>query len=100
MLLEHMFRDPAHHDPFVATLPIAGTDGTISNRLKGTPAEGNVRAKTGSIANVRALSGYLRTRDGETLAFSIIANNFTAPAATINGLADRAVVTLASYSAK
>jgi serine-type D-Ala-D-Ala carboxypeptidase/endopeptidase (penicillin-binding protein 4) len=99
-LLEHMFHDPVHHDPFVATLPVAGRDGTISNRLKGTPAEGNVMAKTGSIANVRALSGYLRTRDGETLVFSIIANNFTAPAATINGLTDRAVVALASYSAR
>jgi len=100
MLLEHMFRDPAHHDPFAATLPVAGRDGTISNRLKGTPAEGNVMAKTGSIANVRALSGYLRTRDGETLVFSIIANNFTAPGATVNGLTDRAIVALASYSAR
>jgi len=57
-------------------------------------------AKTGSIANVRALSGYLRTRDGETLVFSIIANNFTAPGATVNGLTDRAIVALASYSAR
>jgi len=99
-ILEHMFRDPVHHDPFVATLPIAGRDGTISNRMKGTPAEGNATAKTGSIANVRTLSGYVRTRDGETLVFSMLANNFTAPAATVNGLADRAVVALANYSAK
>ena len=95
-----MFRDPVHHDPFVATLPIAGRDGTISNRMKGTPAEGNAMAKTGSIANVRTLSGYVRTRDGETLVFSMLANNFTAPAATVNGLADRAVVALANYSAR
>ena len=73
-----------HHDAFVATLPIAGKDGTISTRMKDTRAEGNAMAKTGSIANVRALSGYVRTRDGETLVFSILANSFTIPAATVN----------------
>ena len=65
----------------MATLPVGGQDGgTIARRFKGTRAEGNVRAKTGSIANVRALSGYVTTLDGEPLVFSIIANNFTAAA--------------------
>src|SRR4029079_15981195 len=58
MRLEHSFRDPAHHDPSVATLPVAGRDGTISNRLKGTPADGNVMAKTGSIANRTPFCGH------------------------------------------
>ena len=52
-----MYPRPAHHDAFVATLPIAGRDGTIAIRMKGTPAEGNARAKTGSIANVRSAVG-------------------------------------------
>ena len=78
-LLERMHKDPRHRDAFVATLPIAGKDGTISTRMRGTRAEANAVAKTGSISNVRALSGYVRTRDGETLAFSILANNFTDP---------------------
>ena len=65
-LLERMHEDPRHRDAFVATLPIAGKDGTISTRMKNTRAEGNAVAKTGSISNVRALSGYVRTRDGET----------------------------------
>jgi D-alanyl-D-alanine carboxypeptidase/D-alanyl-D-alanine-endopeptidase (penicillin-binding protein 4) len=99
-VLEHMFRDPAHHDAFVATLPIAGRDGTVSTRMKDTPAEGNATAKTGSIANVRTLSGYVRTRDGETLVFSILANSFAIPAGTVNALADRAVAALANYSAR
>jgi len=97
-ILEHLFCDPRHHDAFVATLPIAGRDGTISTRMKGTRAEGNATAKTGSIANVRALSGYVRTQDGETLAFSILANSFTIPSATVNAIADQAVVRLADYA--
>jgi D-alanyl-D-alanine carboxypeptidase/D-alanyl-D-alanine-endopeptidase (penicillin-binding protein 4) len=97
-LLERMYKDPRHHDAFVATLPIAGKDGTISTRMKNTRAEANAMAKTGSIANVRALSGYVSTRDGETLVFSILANSFTIPAATVNWIADLAVETLANYT--
>jgi D-alanyl-D-alanine carboxypeptidase/D-alanyl-D-alanine-endopeptidase (penicillin-binding protein 4) len=97
-LLERMYRDPRHHDAFVSTLPIAGKDGTISTRMKDTRAEANAVAKTGSIANVRALSGFVRTRDGEALAFSVLANNFTTPAATVNWIADLAVERLANHT--
>jgi PBP4 family serine-type D-alanyl-D-alanine carboxypeptidase len=99
-ILDRLHADPKHRDAFMATLPIAGKDGTISTRLRATRAEANALAKTGSIANVRALSGYVRTRDGELLAFSILANNFTIPAATVNWMADLAVETLANYSAR
>jgi D-alanyl-D-alanine carboxypeptidase/D-alanyl-D-alanine-endopeptidase (penicillin-binding protein 4) len=97
-LLERMFKDPRHHDAFIAALPVAGTDGTVASRLTHTRAEGNARTKTGSIANVRALSGYVRTRDGETLAFSILANAFTVTPVTVNWIADVAVEELANYS--
>jgi D-alanyl-D-alanine carboxypeptidase/D-alanyl-D-alanine-endopeptidase (penicillin-binding protein 4) len=99
-VLDHLYRDPKHRDAFIHTLPIAGTDGTIASRLKHTRAEANATAKTGSISNVRSLSGYVRTRDGETLAFSILANAFAIPAATVNYIADVAVETLANYSAR
>lgn len=97
-ILERLHREPRHRDAFVATMPIAGKDGTISTRMRGTRAEGNAVAKTGSISNVRALSGYVKTRDGETLAFSILANNFTIPAATVTWIMDVAVETLANYT--
>jgi D-alanyl-D-alanine carboxypeptidase/D-alanyl-D-alanine-endopeptidase (penicillin-binding protein 4) len=97
-VLERMYRDPRHQDPFLLTLPIAGRDGTIASRMRGTLAEGNAVAKTGSIANVRSLSGYVRTRDGEMLVFSILANDFTIPAATVNWIADLAVEILATFS--
>jgi serine-type D-Ala-D-Ala carboxypeptidase/endopeptidase (penicillin-binding protein 4) len=97
-LLERLSKDPRHHDAFVATLPIAGQDGTISTRMKNTRAEANAVAKTGSISNVRALSGYVKTRDGDTLVFSILANNFTISAATVNWIADLAVERLANFT--
>jgi serine-type D-Ala-D-Ala carboxypeptidase/endopeptidase (penicillin-binding protein 4) len=97
-ILERMYDDPGHRDAFWSSLPIAGKDGTVATRLRRTRAEGNAVAKTGSIANVRALSGYVRTRDGETLVFSILANDFVAPAATITWIADLAVEILANFT--
>ena len=97
-LLEQLYRTPADRDPFVATLPIAGRDGTIKSRMKQTRAEANAVAKTGSIANVSALSGYVRTRNGEMLVFSILANDFAIPGSTVNWIADLAVETLANYT--
>jgi serine-type D-Ala-D-Ala carboxypeptidase/endopeptidase (penicillin-binding protein 4) len=99
-ILERMYRDPRHRDAFVATLPVAGKDGSLSARMRGTRAEGNAAAKTGSISNVRALSGYVRSRDGEMLVFSILANDFVIPAATVNWIADLAVEHLANFTRK
>ena len=78
-------------------MPIAGRDGTLANRMKGTPAEGNARGKTGSLSNVRALSGFVTTADGEPLVFSIIANNFDTGADVINKATDAIVVRLATF---
>ena len=97
-VLQRMFADPVHRDAFLATLPVAGKDGTISTRMRKTRAAENARAKTGSIANVRSLSGFVKSRDGEMLVFSIIANDFVAPAATVTYLADLAVETLSNFT--
>ena len=96
-ILTHVDRDPRLHGPFEASLPIAGRDGSLANRMKDTPAEGNARAKTGSMANVRGLSGYVTSADGEPLVFSILANNFDTPADSITGTADTIVVRLAQF---
>jgi serine-type D-Ala-D-Ala carboxypeptidase/endopeptidase (penicillin-binding protein 4) len=99
-ILRQVYRDPRHHDPFIATLPIGGQDGTISRRFVGTLAAGNVRAKTGSIANVRALSGYVTTADGEPLVFSILANDFSVPQSVIDSTTDIAIERLANFTRK
>ena len=58
-----------------ATFPIAGVDGTLARRFRGTPLEGRLFAKTGSLNATSALSGYLVTRSGRTLTFSFYAND-------------------------
>ena len=61
-------------DIFLASLPIAGKTGTLKNRLRYTSAQGTVRAKTGTLRGVRALSGYVESPQYGTLVFSAIAN--------------------------
>jgi PBP4 family serine-type D-alanyl-D-alanine carboxypeptidase len=97
-ILIRMATDPALRDGFSASLPVAGRDGTLALRMRRSRAEGNARAKTGSISNVRTLSGYVRSRDGELLAFSILANDFIVPGATVNWIADLGVEILANFT--
>jgi D-alanyl-D-alanine carboxypeptidase/D-alanyl-D-alanine-endopeptidase (penicillin-binding protein 4) len=62
-------------ESFFASLPVAGVDGTLEERMKNTPAAGRVHAKTGSVEHVRALSGFADTAGGRRLAFSFMSNN-------------------------
>lgn len=77
-LLDFMSRHPAAKD-FMNALPIAGVDGTLRHRFRGTPAEGNLRAKTGSLWWAHTLSGYVTDAAGEHLAFSLLLNRYEAP---------------------
>jgi D-alanyl-D-alanine carboxypeptidase/D-alanyl-D-alanine-endopeptidase (penicillin-binding protein 4) len=97
-VLSHVAGSDRLREPFEATLPVAGRDGTLELRMRGTAAEGNVRAKTGSFSNARSLAGYVRTADGEPLAFAIIANNFGIPASVVEQAIDSMAVRLAQFS--
>ncbi len=81
---------------FYHALPIAGVDGTIENRMKGTPAQGNVHAKTGFIDKARSLSGYVTTGDGTLLVFSTLANNWTTPVREVERVQDAIAAYLAA----
>jgi D-alanyl-D-alanine carboxypeptidase/D-alanyl-D-alanine-endopeptidase (penicillin-binding protein 4) len=73
-LLAYALRQPWGRD-FVSTLPVAGQDGTLENRMRGTAAAGQIHAKTGLVEHVNSLSGYATTRRGAHLLFSIFSNN-------------------------
>ncbi len=60
---------------FAASLPIVALDGTMRNRLKGTPAEGNARLKTGTLRDVAALAGYVRDIRGQDWAVTAFVND-------------------------
>jgi D-alanyl-D-alanine carboxypeptidase/D-alanyl-D-alanine-endopeptidase (penicillin-binding protein 4) len=89
--------DPSGASPWMQALPVAARDGTLENRMKGTPAEGNAAAKTGSLSNVRTLAGYVTTADGEPLAFAIMANNFEGRGPAVTATIDALVAGLAAF---
>ncbi len=67
-----------YFDLFLNTLAVSGTDGTLKRRLAAQPVRGSIHAKTGTLNGVSTLSGYMKTRSGRMLAFSIFANNAAA----------------------
>ncbi len=85
---------------FRDALPIAGVDGTLRTRMRGTPAEGNIRAKTGSLSSVASLSGYVTTAAGEHLVFSMMLNNYPDAAAVRRDSIDAIAILLASFAGK
>lgn len=97
-VLGEVAADTALGPLFEASLPIAGRAGTLAARMGGTRAEGNARAKTGSFSNARALAGYLRTADGERVAFAMMANNFGTPPGMVERAMDAMVVRLAEFT--
>jgi D-alanyl-D-alanine carboxypeptidase/D-alanyl-D-alanine-endopeptidase (penicillin-binding protein 4) len=94
-VLDAMRRD-ASFRLFYDALPIGGVDGTIASRMKGTPAAGNVHAKTGTLDKARALSGYVTSADGELLLFSILCNNYTVPTRQVDRVADALAARMAA----
>jgi D-alanyl-D-alanine carboxypeptidase/D-alanyl-D-alanine-endopeptidase (penicillin-binding protein 4) len=82
---------------FRDALPIAGVDGTLKNRMKGTQAAGNVRAKTGTLSAISSLSGYATSAAGERLVFSIMLNNSPDSLLMLRNNLDNIAVLLAAY---
>lgn len=96
LLLRYMAKN-RYFPYFFNSLPIAGVDGTLKNRMKDSPAEGYIRAKTGTVGYVRNLSGYVESTSGEMFLFSLLVNNYLLPTPSINNLQDRIGILLATF---
>ena len=90
---------PDLRGPLLEALPEAGRPGTLSRRLANTAGAGRVRAKTGSMSNVRSLAGYVRTTADEPLTFAFISNGFDVPAGEIDARVDSLLLALVGLPA-
>ncbi len=95
-LLRAMWRRFPLAPEFLASLPVAGRDGTIRWRMDGTEAAGRLRAKTGTLENVTSLSGYVETATQEKLAFAIFVNDFAGRASRAARVVDALAAALAA----
>jgi D-alanyl-D-alanine carboxypeptidase/D-alanyl-D-alanine-endopeptidase (penicillin-binding protein 4) len=92
------YRDPAIRAEYVAHLAVAGSDGTLKSRLEDLPRPRMVRAKTGTLRDVIALSGYVLGEPGRSVAFSFLANGIAGRQTEARKLADDIVRALAEYA--
>ena len=98
-VLAMMRKDP-NFQLYYDAMPVAGVNGTIRNRMKGTSAQGNVHAKTGTLQHAISLSGYVTTADGDPLIFSVLCNNFTTPSSAVTAVGNAIGIALASYHSR
>ncbi len=100
-LLVAMARHRAAAD-FERSLPVAGVDGTLRTRMKGSPAEGNVRAKTGTLRYANSIAGYVTTAGGERLAFCVMLNRNSGqpPERNVRQEVDDVAVWLAGFTGR
>ncbi|HEV7692949.1 MAG TPA: D-alanyl-D-alanine carboxypeptidase/D-alanyl-D-alanine-endopeptidase [Hyphomonadaceae bacterium] len=81
---------------FRSALAVGGVDGTISRRFRGTPLEGHIFAKTGTLNATNSLSGFMETKSGQTLIFAIFANDRPSTAAPATNAMDQALLAIAA----
>jgi serine-type D-Ala-D-Ala carboxypeptidase/endopeptidase (penicillin-binding protein 4) len=89
-------REQDFSDAYVDSLPIAGQDGTLKDRMRRPPARWRCRGKTGTLSDVSALSGYCEVTSGNTYAYSILMNRVSPTGARL--LQDRMLQTIAAQT--
>lgn len=95
-LLEDMYHDNDMQSLFLNALPQAGVSGTLKDRMKATPLEKNVFAKTGTMHDISSLSGYIINPKGRTLVFSVIINGIDTPISTAKHLEEQVLLVVNS----
>ncbi|MGB9697195.1 MAG: D-alanyl-D-alanine carboxypeptidase/D-alanyl-D-alanine endopeptidase [Ignavibacteria bacterium] len=97
-LLKYMYTQLNIFEVFYNSLPIAGVDGTLKDRMKNTEAEKNIHAKTGTLNNVSTLAGYAVSRDNELIIFYIAMNGFSGNAKIYRDKQDEICNVICSFS--
>ncbi len=93
-VLSKIYRDSLLYTAFNNSLPVAGKNGSMTNLCKGTFAENNMRAKTGYINRARGYCGYVKTKSGKELAFSVLFNNYDCSAKEMKVKIEKLLVAL------
>jgi D-alanyl-D-alanine carboxypeptidase/D-alanyl-D-alanine-endopeptidase (penicillin-binding protein 4) len=94
-MLKVLAKDSAVFPSFYRSLPVAGESGTIRKLAGGTAAQGNLRAKSGTMSRVRAYAGYVDTKSGQRLAFAMVGNNTQWDATQIRDKFERLFILMA-----
>lgn len=83
--------------PFYSTLPVAGKSGTISSLCRDEPGQGRVVAKSGTMSRIKSYSGYVNSKSGKKIAFSITVNNFNSSSSAVTTKIEKVLNALAVY---
>jgi serine-type D-Ala-D-Ala carboxypeptidase/endopeptidase (penicillin-binding protein 4) len=86
-----------NYSTFEKSLPVAGKSGTLSHLCKGTKAQGNVMAKSGTMTRVKSFAGYVKAKSGNKLAFAVILNNFNCTTKLAEKKLEKILISLAEY---
>lgn len=93
-----VFTKDSTYTSFYKSLPIGGKTGSLSNILKGSAAENNLRAKSGYMYGVRSFAGYVKNKKKEQLAFSMIVNNYECKAAEVKKKFEKLMIKIAELN--
>jgi len=97
-ILKYMKTESKNAEVFYTSIPLVGKEGTVKNMCKNTVAVGKIRAKSGSVKNVRAYAGYVKTKSGRKLAFSIIINNFNGSSSSVRKKIEKILIAAAEFN--
>jgi len=96
-LLKYMKFESEYFETFYNSMAIAGESGTLKNMFKGSIAEGKLRAKSGTINRVKGYSGYVTSKSGREIAFSMVVNNFSCTSREARAKLEQLMIALAEF---
>ncbi|MEI6852792.1 MAG: D-alanyl-D-alanine carboxypeptidase, partial [Bacteroidota bacterium] len=90
-----LIRSDKNFSAFEKSLPVAGVSGGMASMMKGTPAEKNLKAKTGNMEKIKSYAGYVKNAGGKDVAFAIIVNNYSCTNAVLKQKLEKLMLLMA-----